>query len=93
MNEGSSMGNLALARLAAGLGLSPVALKVALEEAFDIMQHNGNAGLSLHMALARLGYQINGQVLYAGLGVLRSNFACTFDGTQGKGFQNRPFEH
>jgi hypothetical protein len=89
MSEGSTTGIFALVRLAADLGLSPDALKVALEKAFDMMQQNGNAGLSLHMALARLGYQVDGQGLYATLGVFRNTFAGAFDDTKRKAAQHQ----
>jgi hypothetical protein len=76
--------------LAAELGLSPDALKVALEKAYDMTQQNGNAGLSLHIALARLGYQVDGQALYAALGAFRNRFGNAFENTQREAPQIHP---
>jgi hypothetical protein len=90
MNDGSTTGIFALVRLAADLGLSPDALKAALERAYDMMQQTGNAGLSLHMALARLGYQVDGQALYAALGAFRNRFGAAFENMQREVPQNRP---
>jgi hypothetical protein len=74
--DGSYTGRLALATLAADLGVTSDVLKIVLTEAFDLMQNHsdGSAGLSLHLALAREGYQINGQVLYARLNAFRNVF-------------------
>jgi hypothetical protein len=91
MNEGSHTGNVALTQLAATLGISSVALKVALEEAFDIMQQNCNPGLSLQIALARLGYIVNSQALYGCLQTFRSVFSGAFNNTQGERRQH-PFD-
>jgi hypothetical protein len=84
MNDGSHTGNVALTDLAAALGIPPVALKVALEEAFDIMKQNGNPGLSLHIALARLGYNVNSQALYECLRNFRSVIGGAFNNSQGE---------
>ncbi|KAH5241675.1 hypothetical protein HBI72_202360 [Parastagonospora nodorum] len=75
--EGSYTGKLALATLAADLGVTAGVLKVVLEEAFDIMQdtNTGAPGLFLHMALARRGYQVDGQVLYTKISQFRNIFA------------------
>jgi hypothetical protein len=91
MNEGSHTGNVALTQLAATLGISSAALKVALEEAFDIMQQNCNPGLSLQIALARLGYIVNSQTLYGCLQTFRSVFSGAFNNTQGERRQH-PFD-
>jgi hypothetical protein len=75
--EGSYTGKLALATLAADLGISAVALETVLEEAFEIMEDNviGTPGLCLHIALPRLGHLIDGNVLYAKVSWFRSIFA------------------
>ncbi|KAF2032364.1 hypothetical protein EK21DRAFT_110039 [Setomelanomma holmii] len=69
---------MALAALAADLQIGAGALRIALEEAFDLMQQCGNAALSLHIALARLGYRMPGAVLYAKLHAFRASFASVF---------------
>jgi hypothetical protein len=79
--EGSYTGKLALATLATDLGVTAGVLRVVLEEAFNIMQDNviGTPGLFLHMALARRGYQIDGQVLYTKISQFRNIFARSFN--------------
>lgn len=77
-SNGSHAGNVALETLAASLGLHPLALKVALEEAFDLMQLHSNGRLALHMALARLGYSVDAQSLYSRLDAFRNLFQGAF---------------
>jgi hypothetical protein len=74
---GSYIGKLALAKLAADLNISAIALEVALEEALEMMRDNnmGTPGLCLHIALARQGHQIDGNILYLKLAQFRSIFA------------------
>ncbi|EAT77956.2 hypothetical protein SNOG_14764 [Parastagonospora nodorum SN15] len=84
--EGSYTGKLALATLAADLGVTAGVLKVVLEEAFDIMQdtNTGAPGLFLHMALARRGYQVDGQVLYTKISQFRNIFARSLSDAPGQ---------
>ncbi|KAF1919184.1 hypothetical protein BDU57DRAFT_545899 [Ampelomyces quisqualis] len=78
--SGSYNGNLALATLAADLGLSPTALKTALEDAHDLLQLYGNPNLALLMALTRIGIRIDGQILYAKLSTFRRLFSGILNG-------------
>lgn len=84
--EGSYTGKLALATLAADLGVTAGVLKVILGEAFDIMQDNniGTPGLFLHMALARRGYQIDGQVVYTKINLFRNIFGRSLSDAPGQ---------
>jgi hypothetical protein len=83
--DGTYAGRLALATLATDLGITPDTLKIVLAEAFDFMQNSsgGSAKLSLHLALARRAYQIDGQVLYARLNAFRNGFAETLHDPSG----------
>jgi len=89
--EGSYSGKLALATLAADLGVAAGVLKVVLGEAFDIMQDNniGTPGLFLHMALSRRGYQIDGEVLYTKISLFRNIFGRSFGDAPGQ-YSNSP---
>ncbi|KAF2824820.1 hypothetical protein CC86DRAFT_420050 [Ophiobolus disseminans] len=76
MNDNGSPGvHASLAQLATSLNLEVAQLKIALAEASDLLQQNGNASLSLHVALARMGYQINGLTFYPILDKFRRTFA------------------
>lgn len=77
-SEGSYTANVALETLAGSLGVNPVALKVALEQAFNLVQQNINARLALHIALARVGYRVDAQALYARLDSFRNMFQGAF---------------
>jgi hypothetical protein len=81
--SGSYNGSLALETLATDLGLTATALKTALEDAHDLLQLYRNPNLALHMALARLGYKIDGQVLYAKLSTFRGLFSGILGGATG----------
>jgi hypothetical protein len=83
-DEESPAGNLALMKLAADLHIEANALKSALEEAFDMAQQNGNPSFSLHMVLARMGYQQLGQVFYSRLSDFRRDFRAMLSGEEGK---------
>ncbi|KAL5113629.1 hypothetical protein ACEQ8H_008494 [Pleosporales sp. CAS-2024a] len=79
--DGSYTGQLALATLAADLGINASVLKMVLDDAFNILQQNtiGSPGLVLHMALARRGFQIDGHVLYGKMNEFRNVFAGAWD--------------
>lgn len=82
--HGSPIGNAALGTLASSLGLPPLALKLALEQAFDLVQNNVNGRLALHIALARMGYRVDGQALYAKLEAFCNIFQGAFQIVLGK---------
>jgi hypothetical protein len=84
MNNGSDTGNVALAILATGLNMSIPVLRNFLEEAFEITQQNINPRLAFQMALNRVGYDIDGQILHAKLDRFHSMFASAFGITQGR---------
>jgi hypothetical protein len=81
---GSQIGNAALTTLATELGMSVPALQRALEDAFDLVQQYIGPRMAFHLALTRLGYNIDGKVLYAILDRFGSIFANVFDNRQGK---------
>lgn len=82
---GSPQSRLALATLATALCLDVIALKTALEAAFDLLPSVQNPGLALHMTLARHGYRIDSETFYAALSALcRSRVAATLQGQHGK---------
>jgi len=83
-DEGSQNGRSALAQLASDLGIGEAALKSALDAAYDLMKHHGNASLSFHIALARMGYKIDGPALYARLSNFRRVFASILTDARGR---------
>jgi hypothetical protein len=76
---GSQIGNAALTTLATELGMSVPALQRALKDAFDLVQQYIGPRMAFHLALTRLGYNIDGKVLYAILDRFGSIFANLFD--------------
>lgn len=83
-DEGSPEGNSALAQLSTSLNIEQTQLKIALQEAFGLLQRNENASLSLQIILARMGYQIDGAVFYSTLSNFRRAFANVFADVPGK---------
>jgi hypothetical protein len=81
---GSPTGNAALTTLATELGMSVPALQRALKDAFDLVQQYIGPRMAFHLALTRLGYHIDGKVLYAILDRFGSMFANVFDNGQSK---------
>jgi hypothetical protein len=73
--QSSSTAYSALQNLATDLDLHEEALKSALNDAFDLMQQNNNPSLSLHIALARMGYHETG-FLYCKLRDFRDTCAA-----------------
>lgn len=74
---GSYNANFAVETLAADLGISVIALKTMLEDALNLLNlHSASTpNLALHMAFARHGYKIDGQVLLAKLSTFRRIFS------------------
>jgi hypothetical protein len=83
--SGSPNANLAVETLAADMGLTVIALKILLEDAHDLLEvHRASTpNLAFHMALARHGYKIDGQVLLAKLSTFRGLFSVVLSDATG----------
>lgn len=83
--SGSPNANLAVETLAADMGLTVIALKTLLEDAQNLLEvHSASTpNLAFHMALARHGYRIDGQVLLAKLSTFRGLFSVVLSDATG----------
>ncbi|EMD60445.1 hypothetical protein COCSADRAFT_98654 [Bipolaris sorokiniana ND90Pr] len=83
--EGSREAQIALSALARTLHMSPLVLKIALSNAFDLLETTGgNPTLALHLSFNRLNYYIDSITLDRVIAAFRDAFAFILSDKKGE---------
>ncbi|EMD90401.1 hypothetical protein COCC4DRAFT_56914 [Bipolaris maydis ATCC 48331] len=84
-NEGSREAQIALSALARTLHMNPLILRIALSNAFDLLETTGgNPTLALHISFNRLNYCIDSNTLDRIIATFRDAVAFMLSDKKGK---------
>ncbi|EUC49342.1 hypothetical protein COCMIDRAFT_33192 [Bipolaris oryzae ATCC 44560] len=84
-DEGSREAQIALSALAHTLHMNPLVLKIALSNAFDLLETTGGIPtLALHLSFNRLNFYIDGNTLERIIAAFRGAFSFMLSDKKGE---------